>query len=121
MIKMTILLKMEQNFKINDDDIFNYLMTSDFNDGYTLEESKFLLTKFRQFYRILNSKNEQLNHSLSNKEKELSNLSKKSDIEIKKLEDSSNVLKNTLNMLKNRKLSIFERINGKIKIENDTK
>ena len=39
--------------ELNDDDILEYLMTSDFIENHNPEEYKFLLHKFRFFYRIL--------------------------------------------------------------------
>ena len=45
---------------LNEREILDYLMTSDFNEGLTHEESRFLLLKFRHFYRILHGKNENM-------------------------------------------------------------
>ena len=36
----------------SDEDILDFLMTSDFNDDLSPEQFRFLLIKFRQFYRI---------------------------------------------------------------------
>lgn len=45
---------------LNEKEILDYLMTSDFNEGLTHEESRFLLMKFRSFYRVVHGKNENL-------------------------------------------------------------
>ncbi len=45
---------------LNEREILDYLMTSDFNEGLTHEESRFLLMKFRAFYRVVHGKNENL-------------------------------------------------------------
>ena len=39
--------------KFSDQEILELLMTSEFNEGLTQEEAKFLLLKSRYFYRLL--------------------------------------------------------------------
>lgn len=48
--------------EMTEDDIMDYLMTSEFNEGLNDKEAQFLLLKFRQYYRYQVSKNSQLNH-----------------------------------------------------------
>lgn len=43
---------------LDEREILDYLMTSDFNEGLTSDESRFLLLKFRSFYRLLHAKHE---------------------------------------------------------------
>ncbi len=45
---------------LSDTDILNYLMISEFNEGLSPDEFKFLLYKFRYFYRMSYGKNESL-------------------------------------------------------------
>lgn len=46
--------------ELKDGDILQYLMTSDFDNNLSPDELRFLLMKFRYFYRISSSKNELL-------------------------------------------------------------
>lgn len=100
---------------LNKSEMLELLMTSDFSDGYTPDEFKYLLDNYRYFYRELSSKMEQLNHRID----EINTLNK---VEVSLLRDSifklqcenSNII-NTINSLKTRNLSFSERISGKIK------
>lgn len=101
--------------ELDDDEILNFLMTSDFEDNYSPSEYKFLLTKYRYFYRLLNGKSNRNNLSNENIIEKLNN-----DLEIEK--QKNNILTNTItenniiiHQLKTRKLSFMERITGKIK------
>ena len=107
--------------ELKDDEIIDFLMTSEFEDDYKPEELKYLLHKWRYFYRLLNGKAERLKDA--------------TDFEIKKLgeESSSNENKyqkslvdvadkqNIIDSLKNRKLTWRERFSGKIITEDENK
>jgi len=101
--------------ELTDDQILEYLMTSDFIENYKPEEFKFLLHKFRYFYRILHG-----NHTRIKSENEFIELQLKSDIDsLKKslnLEQQKSAdLQNHIDLSKNsRKLTWKERWNGKI-------
>lgn len=95
----------------------DYLMTSDFNEGLKNDELIELLCRFRNEYRILNSKidvlkekNKILIHDNNNLgsllEERTSSLSKK----IAEMEDEMHNLKTRLN----KKLSFKERVFGKL-------
>jgi len=95
-------------------EILDFLMTSDFEGNYKPEELKYLLIKWRYFYRLLNGKYELLktdNEGDLKKSKE-EILSKEQMIKQILVENAE--LKNKINMLKNRDLSWKERIKGKI-------
>ncbi len=99
---------------LNEDDLLEFLMTSEFDDNFSPDEVKYLLKKWRYFYRLYNGRVERFK---SDKE-----------FEIKKLEDDilSNKLKidkyqieiaskdNEIHLLQTRKLTWKERIKGKI-------
>lgn len=106
--------------EIKDDELLNFLMTSDFSDEYSPEELKYLLLKWRYFYRLLNGKNEQLNYLISDMEKEQetikNNCANQLDSNKKELEQ----LRHRIFNLKNKKLSLSERITGKIDIKDET-
>jgi len=84
-------------------------MTSDFNDGLTQQEFKFLLLKYRSYYRIMHSKNERLKSDMEDITAEL----KKAQDSLSKSNEDYNKAKSELLTEKTRKLSWKERITGK--------
>ena len=105
--------KSNMNF-LSDKSILDYLMTSDFEEGLTPTEFKFLLSKFRSYYRNTNSINSRIMQdidSLNNDKKDI--LLKKEELE-KKLNSDIQILKNEINFIKNKKLSFKERWFGKL-------
>jgi predicted RNase H-like nuclease (RuvC/YqgF family) len=103
--------------KLSDEEILDFLMTSDYNEGLTLNELKFLLMKFRNFYRVLSSTVSSYIdriETLESQNKEIVlelNISKKNiDSILRKLENDQNKLKNILS----KKLSWKERLTGKL-------
>jgi hypothetical protein len=103
-------------------DILDYLMTSEFEEGLTPDEFKFLLFKFRNFYRITNGKSDTLKADLELKKKDLDDLRNENGSRFTGLQQENSSLKYELNFIKNRKLSWKERLKGKIITEeNETK
>lgn len=100
---------------MKEEDIIDYLMTSDFNEGLSDKEAQFLLLKFRQYYRYQISKNTQLLH-------------KYDDLDIKTMEEIS-LIKSRMTIAENeliraqkkneaelnRDLTFQERFFGKLK------
>jgi hypothetical protein len=100
--------------ELTDDEILEFLMTSDFEENYKPSELKYLLVKFRYFYRILYSRNQNTQHDLDfiiNKMNEEIDILK-SQIFNEQIENANK--QNIIDSLKNRKLTIKERITGKI-------
>ncbi len=109
--------------ELKDDEILEYLMTSDFIENYRPEEYKFLLHKFRYFYRLLYGnynrhkgekefENKQLIESIESVKKQIETEQTKSA----KLQDHIDLSK------KERILTWRERLSGKInKIDDDVK
>ena len=100
--------------KMSDEKILDLLMTSDFSEDYKPEGLKFLLTKFRYFYRLLEGKN---NTMRVDKEGKLRNLSEKiSQCQDELRESKIKLAKNKdfLDQLQNKSLSLSERIKGKL-------
>ncbi len=105
--------------ELNDEDVLNFLMTSDFTDDYSPTELKYLLVKWRYFYRISQGRNEQIKT--------------KGEGDTQQLEYDKQLLNNTIgqlsmriiekddliNSLKERKLTIRERWSGKIILTED--
>ncbi len=105
--------------KMTDDDILEYLMTSDFNEGLNSEEARFVLLKFRQFYRFQVSKNTQLLHSIDKLERDSAE-----DFALLKEAHDLAITELTMEQLKNKRelerdLTFMERLTGKIKRNKD--
>jgi len=104
------------NFKeMTDNEILEYLMTSDFNEeDLSNDDLKFLLKKYRNFYRILHGMN---NRNIIYKD----SIIKRLEEEIEKLKKElfmtkklNAELEDKINNIRNKKLSLKERIYGKI-------
>jgi predicted RNA-binding protein with PUA domain len=107
---------------LTEEDILHYLMTSDFSEGLTPDEFKFLLAKFRNFYRVSNGKTEMLKNELDVKIKEISEMKSSNQNAISVILSEKANVENEYRVLQNRKLSWKERWSGKIIIEkNETK
>jgi hypothetical protein len=106
--------------ELNDEDILNFLMTSEFNEGdYSPSEFRYLLTKWRYFHRFFQGRNEQtkmtLEDTIKKLEEQLEN-TKKSEFDAQvKVADKDNLI----NSLKSRKLTYKERWSGKIILTED--
>lgn len=98
------------------DEILEYLMTSDFNEELNKSELKALLIKFREFYRYMYSvkDNKVIDRDFKIKtfKEEITFMKEK----IIKLKFEKSELENEKNLLKKRKLSFMERIRGKLDI-----
>ena len=99
---------------LTEQDILDYLMTSEFTEGLTPDEFKFLLIKFRNFYRVSNGKSEYLKVELDYKLKEIVDIKAGYEITISNILSEKANLENELNSIKNRELSWKERLTGKI-------
>jgi len=102
--------------ELTDEQILEYLMTSDFIENYSPEEYKFLLSKFKYFYRILHGRYtlekgqkdfqiEELNKVIESMKK----LIEQEQIKSAQLQDKIDL------SAKERKLTWKERWDGKIK------
>lgn len=99
--------------ELTDKQILDFLMTSDFNENLSPDETRFLLLKFRNFYRVVSSKNELLNSNLEDANKNLAQLSSLNQT-IEQLTTQNKNLSVKLDTIMNKKLSFKERIFGKI-------
>jgi hypothetical protein len=106
--------------ELNDEDVLNFLMTSEFTEGdYSPSEFRYLLTKWRYFHRYFQGRNEQTKMSLEDTIKRLQEeleVVKKSEYDTQvKVADKDNLI----NSLKSRKLTLKERFSGKIILTED--
>jgi hypothetical protein len=100
--------------ELNDEEILNILMTSEFENNFSPTEFKYLLKKWRYFYRLQNGVLERIKDDLLYK---IDNLNNEVD-SVKKqnyliMVDSAQKEDHIL-QLKNRKLTFRERWTGKI-------
>jgi len=105
--------------ELSDEDVLNFLMTSEFTDDYSPAELKYLLVKWRYFYRLSQGRNEQIKLKSEGDIQELENQKTILDNTISQL--SIRVLEkdNLINSLKNRDLTWKERWSGKIILTED--
>lgn len=100
--------------ELKDDEILDFLMTSDLEGDYKPDELKYLIIKWRYFYRVLHSKYEYIKS-----ENDL--IQQQKDTSVDFLQNQINIIKSQLmekddiiNELKQRKLTFKERLSGKI-------
>jgi hypothetical protein len=107
--------------EMNEEEMLEFLMTSEFDGDYSPSELKSLLVKWRYFYRLLYGNMER---NRDKKNFDIKGLNDEIYALRKQLDQSQfeNVIKeNVINELKNRKLTWRERLSGKIKNENESK
>lgn len=100
--------------ELNDEEILDFLMTSDFEQDYKPEELKYLLIKWRYFYRLLHGRVESVRRE---SESEISKLKQELEENKKILTKTQIDFSKKINLIdsfKSRKLTLKERIKGKI-------
>ncbi len=98
----------------SDGDILDYLMTSDLDENLSPEDLRFLLLKFRQFYRVVSTRFTNIEMEKKKYHFDLENLKSMHLSELDQLNQSHDNLLNKYNELMNRKLTLKERFFGKI-------
>ena len=98
----------------SDVDILNYLMISEFNEGLSPEEFKFLLYKFRYYYRLTYGKNETMKAEIEKLKSDILDKDNINKINLNNLNSEKAALEEKYNQLLNKKLTWKERIKGKI-------
>ena len=108
---------MRDIFESKDREIIDYLLSSDYEENLTEDEYRYLLKKFKQFYRNSLLKNEQLAHQIDNVNKETKDKLLAKDVDTQNKEKKIQAMQSKLDVLinsLNRKLTLKERIKGKI-------
>ena len=100
--------------ELRDEEILDFLMTSEFEGDYSPEELKYLLIKWRYFYRLINGRLERV---LTDNEGDVRKLN--SNIETLNNKVTNLLVENTnkdnlIDSMKDRKLTFKERLSGKI-------
>jgi len=100
--------------ELNDEEILELLMTSEFDGDFSPKELKYLLLKYRYFYRMLHGRLERLK---TDNEGVIVNLNDKINSlnnSVTNLQIENANKENTIQGLENRKLTWRERFTGKI-------
>jgi hypothetical protein len=105
--------------ELTDDEILEFLMTSDFESSYSPEELKYLLLKWRYFYRLHQGKYERTKIDAEGDvrvlETEIKSLRNENTLLLSKVADKQN----TIDSMRNRNLTFKERWSGKIILKED--
>lgn len=108
--------------ELQDNELLEFLMTSDLTEEYKPEELKFLLHKFKYFYRILHGKNANV---IGQKDLELDTLKREIEFlkkSIQSIQTEKADLQNIIDLQPStRKLTFMERILGKVDLKNNNK
>jgi len=105
--------------ELTDNELLEFLMTSDFAEEYKPEELKYLLHKFKYFYRILHGKSSNV---ISQKDFDINLLKKeietlKNSIQLEQMEKAN--LQNIIDLQPSiKKLTFMERLLGKVILKN---
>lgn len=100
--------------ELKDDDILEFLMTSDFEDDYSPAELKYLLVKWRYFYRLKSGSLDRLSVDLEGKIKDLEEKIKVQEREKTNLQIQLAESQNVIHSMEHRNLTFKERWSGKI-------
>ena len=107
--------------ELKDEEILDFLMTSEFEENYKPEELKYLLHKFRYFHRVLSGKYDLIKTDSQAETKKLKEMLESKEFEINQILTENASLKDNISSLKNRKLTLKERVSGKIINNNENK
>lgn len=100
--------------ELKDDEILEFLMTSEFEDDYSPTELKYLLVKWRYFYRLKQGNLERRTVDFEGQIQNLENQVKGYEKEKLNLQIQLADKQNIIDSMKNRNLTLKERWSGKI-------
>ena len=100
--------------ELKDDEILEFLMTSEFEGDYSPEELKYLLIKWRYFYRLANGKIERVSTDSEGTIRKLNADINLLNTKINNISVENANKDNLINSLTSRKLTFKERWSGKI-------
>ena len=107
--------------ELSENEILDFLMTSDFNEGLNLDELKFLLMKFRNFYRVSSCSIAHYKERMENTLEEMHRTKNECDLQIHNIQSQMQGVENKYNNLLNKKLNWKERFTGKIILDDEVK
>lgn len=100
--------------ELKDDEILDFLMTSEFEGDYSPEELKYLLLKWRYFFRLSKGNTDR---DITEKEGDIRRLNDEVSqlkVQINNTLSEKAVIENTIHQLENKKLSWKERFTGRL-------
>jgi len=100
--------------ELNDKEILDFLMTSDFDGDYSPEELKYLLFKWRYFYRVLHGQSERIKDDSEGTIRQKDSLIEEYTKSINNLNKVNEENQKLIESFFNKKLTWKERISGKI-------
>jgi len=100
--------------ELKDDEILEFLMTSEFEDDYSPTELKYLLVKWRYFYRLKQGLLERKTVDFEGKIQNLESKNKSQELENTNLKIQLADKQNVIDSMKSRNLTFKERWSGKI-------
>lgn len=105
--------------ELKDDEILDFLMVSEFEGDYSPEELKYLLIKWRYFYRTLHGRLDRTNDDKDGDIRQLSDQVTSLKNYVTKLQMDAVKSEELISSLKNRDLTWKERFSGKIITKTD--
>lgn len=105
--------------ELKDNEILDFLMTSEFDGDYSPDELKYLLTKWRYFYRISYGSNERDRLYYEGETNSLKSEIESIKINLTRVMIESADKSNLIDQMKVRKLTWKERFFGKIITDNE--
>ena len=102
------------NLELTDKELLNFLLTSEFDENFSPDQHKFLLHKFRYFYRLSYAKYESSRFECETLQQEVDNVKLLMDIATREKNAIISDLNEEVKSLRDRKLTIVERLSGKV-------
>jgi hypothetical protein len=106
---------------MTDEEILDFLMTSEFENDISPDEFKFLLGKWKYLYRLFYGKHERIKEDLMSEISSIESKLNSAKMENMKLMVESAKKTDMIDSMKNRKLTFKERWKGKIITEDENK
>ena len=105
--------------ELSDEDMLEFLMTSEFEGDISPSEFKGMLLKWRYFYRVLHGRLERTRDDLSHEASHAKLMAEGLVSENYQLKVKNAQKQDQINLMKNRKLTLKERLSGKIITKED--
>jgi hypothetical protein len=100
--------------ELKDEEILDFLMTSEFEGDYSPDELKYLLVKWRYFYRLLHGQLERVRDDREGDARQLLSEIESLKVQLTQSLKKTANLEDDVNLMKMRKLTLKERLTGKI-------
>lgn len=105
--------------ELKDEEILDFLMTSEFEGDYSPEELKYLLVKWRYFYRLLHGQLERVKDDRLADNRALLAEIESLKVQLNQVLSTKAKLEDDVQSMKTRSLTLKERLTGKIILKDD--